>query len=669
MPALVLFLIGILFVTGAPRTAHADSGTEIRMKKGLLVFQDFQQWSNIRYNYSDSFTNLGDSKGTSSSHNLQESYNASISGALYDPHLFKAYLQAGILFDQNRNKNETSSSSGNNAKYLYNFNGVGLDESSTPFSLLSVRDIDTVNTTYSLPYTTDHTGNEIDAAFLNIWLKSRFHIARNTLDIKGGGNDSSSVSNSFSYTGENHYKDFSTTILSLTIYDQTGRESTGAEHVASANSFLLGNTTNMGPQKKYTLHTTFKLNITGTDNVPQRYLDFTETIQARLGKALNLEASYDLANTRLAGLTDEIKTSTQNSGVVTLKHRLFSSLETNLSGRASFNNMNDGTENRYAANGSMRYTKRLPADNRLTAGVSKGYEVVERRLGSANATVVDELHPGVHQGDGINLLLDSGTLRSVISVKSRNPVVTYVENIDYTVDFALGRINISAGSGARIDATGTGTDLYISYIVFKDPLISFAKNVLTASTDLGLLNYKYQIGASYTDERETLISGPPSNSLQDSRSLMAYFGGNHDIFNYRLNYQNVVAGSKAYQAIEGTGRTAWSSSSYSVSLMARDRYNKYDATTVAAGYYENMAEFSLLYIQNILSTARLTLQSNVIDIRSDIRNPRDSMSLRAVYSVELNKTTIAMSGLTAWTLYNGGTTRDDMVNIDISRKF
>jgi hypothetical protein len=89
---------------------------------------------------------------------------------------------------------------------------------------------------------------------------------------------------------------------------------------------------------------------------------------------------------------------------------------------------------------------------------------------TVNATVPitvvrDKLHSAVHQGDVISLTLGSQILQGVANVTSRNPIFTYVEGVDYTVNYVLGRIIINAGGGVRIDMDGSGTDLYVSYSV------------------------------------------------------------------------------------------------------------------------------------------------------------------------------------------------------------
>jgi hypothetical protein len=302
-------------------------------------------------------------------------------------------------------------------------------------------------------------------------------------------------------------------------------------------------------------------------------------------------------------------------------------------------------------------------------GVEKGYELVDRQLKSPTTTVLDELRPNVHQGDAIILSRGDGTLNIVVSVRSTTPLFTYVEGIDYTVNLALGRIDILSGGGARIDLSGTGMDLYISYVLSKTPLDKFTRNLLSVSSDLSLFNSQLQFGASYSEEKLTLVRGTPSDSLQNSRIGIVYLGGNYDNFNYRLSYNDYALGSQSHRAIEGTGRFRWSHYNSVLTLSAHNIYTMYAANKTVAGYNENLAELAVMYQKNILSYMNLTLQANVRDFRSDVNLNRDSLSFKLKYLVYLNKIVIQLYGQTDWTILNSLKIRDDSLRINITRYF
>lgn len=654
---------------GALGIARAEGKYEFRQQRGLLVFEEFQHWANLRYSYHDhAFTQDGN-RTSSSVHAFKESYNASLATAIYDPHLLDTTLQVGIQFDQNSSRFDGEPSSGNSATYQYHFSGTGLDRSPTPFTLLSYRDINTVESTYSLPYTSDNSGTEVDVAIRNVTVPSRFHFAHITLDTRGGGNNNSSVSNSYSYSAEHKYN-FSSTGLQLRFSDQTGGGAGSAKTSRTSNTLSITNSLAMGEQKKYSLLTWFNFQNSRTDTFPERIVELRETLVGRLGKALSLEVVYAYSDSRRTDDTGVAQESTINRGEVTLKHKLFSSLETTLNGTASSNRMEDGTEDRYSGTLGVRYVKHLSKSDVLTLGVTKVYEQVDRTIDSATVRITDELHAAVHQGDIIELSLGDTTLNAVISVKSRNPDFTYEEDRDYTVNIPFGRIEIRAGGSGRIDIDGQGMDLYITYRVTMSPVINYATDTLSVSSDLSLLDSSLHVGASYLESNQTLLGGTDLyNSLGRSRSMSVYAGGRYENYNGRITFRDVVNEKLAYRSLEGRGMATWRFGPSTFSLTSRDRYYQYDATASAAGYGENVADISLSYSRNILLNMKLNILANALDIRSDAKKTRDSMSLRAIYRIALNKSVLTLSGQSVWLLFNGGVTRDNALQVDFSRTF
>lgn len=668
MPLQVLLLILFLFLTGALERAHASDNVVVRKRQGLFVFEDFQHWSKLNYRYSDHNSNQSDA-GTSVLHTFEESYDFILGGAIKDPHFIDLSLKGGILFDQIRSRNDSVSSSNNDTKYQYNLSGIGLDRSETPFNLKSYRDINTVDTTYSSPYTTDRTGNEFDITIKNALLKSRFYIAHLTNDIKGEGYSSNSISNAYSYSADHSYKNFVSTGLNLSFSDQKGRGSSGSEEVGSSNMLNFTNQLLLGPQSKYTFLTEFNLNNSENNSVPQRSIIFRESFKAEFGRALSLNTVYSLDKSRSSNFDGKLQESTRNLGEVSLKYKLYKSIETTLNGKVSSYNQNNGTENRYSTAWMIKYFKQLPAKSQLAVYVNKSYERVERRAGSQITSIVDELHPGVHQGDSIELPLTDATLQSVVSIKSRAPIYTYVEGKDYIVNYTHGRIEIQTGSDVKIDMTGSGMDLYISYSVYKDPLITYLNNSFSVSSDLRLLNNKFLIGASYSDSQPTIVSGPDSNSLRETRTLMLYGVGNSRLLDYRLDYRNVDTGGFTYQSFEGMCKTGWNTFNSSSSLLLRNRYYLYDANSTRAGYSENTSEVVASYLRRFKWDMKLTIQANALETRSSVKPPRDTITLRTTYKIQLNDTFIDIFGMTGWTLFSGVTTRDDSVNVNVTRYF
>lgn len=665
LPLLVIVIFLLPLLSG---TAIAESFSEIKPVKGLLLFEGFQQWLNLSYNYSGTQTSLS----KSANHALEESYNASLQMALFDPHILDTTLQGSIVFDQNWNRNTSDSSasntnSGSDITYQYNFFGNGLDKSRIPFSLLSYRNINTVQNTFTSPTTTDMSGNEFGITFLNEKLKSNFRYSNNSSDTRMNGRSSNSFSNAYTYTAE-HHSTSSTTSLTAAFSDQKGGTSNGEKLTSSTNSLALNNVLIFGARQNYSLLSFLQLNNTTVDNLPTRNITFLESFGANPGRALSMNASYSLAESRSTDQIGTVQEKTRNRGELSIRHKLYESLLTELQGIVILNNENGGTENQSTVRGNAIYSKKLSPDSQMSLSVSNSYDLVDRNLSTGITTVRDELHPVVHQGDTINLALSGGTLRS-IEITSRNPIFTYVEGVDYTVNYSLGRITILTGGGVRIDMDGTGTDLYLTYSVYKDPQLKYTANMLSLISNLTLLDNQINLGASWQKTGYSVISGPATNSLQDVHSLMLYVSGSYDSTTVRVTYQNEVTGELKSQTYDGNVSTIWQTANATISLSARDSYSKYEGTSTSAAYRENTSDVVLMYTRNILTDTTLILQGNANDSRSDLRPARDSLSLRGSCQFSVNKIFFNLFAQTAWMIEKNSTSRTDSALINLIRYF
>ena len=678
MPLRIL-LIALLTLLVAWDLAHA-SDDEIREKRALLVLEDFQQWVDFKYQFEDQGSNNGNQ--SSSSHEFQETYNGNLGFSILNPHFFESSLNfsAGLEQDLFHNAGQ-GSTSGNSLRYNYQYSGSGLDKSVTPFTINSYKTTETVISPFSPSYTSNTTGNEFHLALQNIMFPSTISFSRKSLDNSGGGNDSSTTSNTFSYTAAHQYKNFSSTGLSLSLSDATGTFSGGLPQSSRAYSASLSNTLQWGEGKKYSLATQGQVYDSFTQNVPQRNTNLSEVFVDHLGKALDLQMSYTIANSStlgFAGLQTSASSAVSASspsnttstnvktGEVLLSHHLFESLTTRLKGQYSDNELLKGSEIRYSGGGDLTYVKKLPGDNHLTISAAGVHEVIDNSLGSSQLTTVDESHTAVHQGDIITLPA-TGVLENVISVRSTIPLRTYAEGPDYTVNLPLAQITIVRGG--LIDSNGLGTDLLISYTVFIDPVLKYASNTVNLNASMTFLAGKYSLGASYMDQWMNLIHGSSQNSLRDSSLRMIYFDGNLNPLTYRVSYADNVVGSLDAQTLEGSGQYIRDTGFGRFSLVGTERYSWYNATATVPAYAENATTLSLAGVRNLLTNLRLTMSTNVNDTRSDLRGARDIVSVRGSLLFVLNKMSLTFDGQSSWSFSGSTATRDDTVTIDLVRYF
>lgn len=656
MPLRIL-LIGLLTTLVACNVAHAMGDDEIRQKKALFILGDVRQSTSLRYLFSGHTAN---GIRSNSSHGFQENYNASLQANVLDPHVFNASLNFSVGLKQDLFYSGEQNSSTSAFRYSYMFSGYGLDRSATPFALNSYRSTDTVMSPYSPSYTTDSTGQELRAELRNALLPSTLKFTRTTLDNSGGGFDSSTVNNSYSYAATHHYKDFSASGLAVSLSESTGSFSGGAKEHSRAYAASLNNTLKWGEQHKYTLVSRAQVRNAVNRSVPQRNVNLSESFYDRLGKALDLQLSYFLANSSTIGFDNQQSESNLHKAEAVLSHRLFDSLTSRVAAKASSHELLAGTEYRYAGEGELDYTKKIPGDNRLDIRAAGVHEVVDSRLAGSHLSITDEVHTVPPPGEFIVLPLSGGILNRVESVRSSNTFVTYEEGVDYTVDFARGQVSIVVGRIA------TGTELRISYTVLP-PTGKYANNSIFMNARVTFLAGRYSLGGAYSQHWMNLLEGPADNTLRDSSTKRLYFSGNLNPLSYLFSYTQSLVGDLETQWFEASGQYSRDSRFGRFSLAATERYSRYGATPTAEAFTENTATCSAVYLRNLFANARLTLSADAFDSRSELRGPRDIVSLRGSLQYTLNKMSLSFDGRSQWGFSRGTTTRDDTVSFDFLR--
>jgi len=648
-------LIIVLSVIGIVNAVHAEqAGFEYRERKGLIVLEDFSQSADMLYQFNDHHSSTD--AGNSTSNALQEHYNVNLGTAILDPNIFESNLNGIIGFNQNWFNSNGGNSSSDQAQYQYLFSGTALKKSITPVSFNSSRQITTVTTQYTPAYTTDTTNNQVTALILNNFLSSRFDFARNSLDTTGGGYNSTTTSNSFSYKAENNLGKVSNTILAGNLSDQ--ETSIGNSHV---NNVSLTNSLGWGAGRKYTLLTSVRLEDAIYTGIPEKNLTFSEDFRAQLGQALSLEAAYSLVRTNTNNFQGQNSQDNEQTGDLTLRHRLFESLETVLTGKASSGELLGGTETRYSGIARMNYRKLLPDQSRMTASLSNEYEVVDRNVASSVTTVPPYTYT-VHSGDTVSLSLSGGTLnRNSVTITAQG--ITYTEGTDYTVNYDLGTIYIVPGG--RIDTQGTGEVITISYTYFLNPTLKYNDNTFTGNTNITLFNGAYSLGGSYSQQRYSDIVGATNDTLRNLRTIQLHFSGSQENSNYRILLTDSVLGDLRTDTAEGNGLYNWEN----LSLTLIERYALYGASETSVAYRENTTQCTLAYARPLYSNVQLSTTTSLMDVRSSIRKTNDYATFRASLKILLNKLTITMVGQTGWTFSGGSTTRDDSLNVNVTRYF
>lgn len=662
MPFRVL-VISLLILLVACDIARA-SDDELRQKRALLVLEDFRQWVDAKYQFIDQkYPDF-----SSSSHEFQESYNANLDTSILNSHFFNTSLLFSVGSDQSIYNNAGERSSRSDAfRYNYQFSGSGLDRSITPFNINSYRHTETVTSPFSPAYTSNTTGNEFKATLRNTFLPITVNFSRRTADNTGGSFDSSTVSDSFSLLGSHQYKDLSGTSFALTASHTTGNSVGGSSENARSYSASLSNNLRWGSGLKYSLSSVGQIYDNFDQNTPQRNVSLTETFTDHLGKALDLQASYSYSGNSSDNPSQVLTQTSVNMGEVIITHRLFDSVTTRLRGKYSDNELLNGSEIRYSAGGEVNYVKKLPGANHLTIATSALHEVIDNHVGSATISFHDIPLTGVKPGDILPLKITNGVLKTVTSVRSLDPVYTFQEGVDYTVDYVQGQLIFQ--QDGMIGRFPQGIDLLVSYNTFIDPILKYASDSYNINGGLTFQGGRYSIGAAYNSQWTTLLSGPSENSLRDSSSKMVYFNGNAEALTYRVSFTDSEMGSFSTRYLDSSGQYIKDLVIGRFAFSGTERYTWYSSNGTTPAYGENTTSLAASGVRNLTSRLRLTVSGNLYDSRSDAKSPKDMASLRANLLFVLNKTMITMDGQTSWSFSAGSVTRNDNVSIDFSRQF
>jgi hypothetical protein len=635
---------------------------EIVQPKGLFLLGDFSQWTSLTYEYNGHTS--GGSNYNINSHTFKEKYHLNTDVSVLDPHLLNLRLDGDIWLEQgNYSGGAANSGTLSNSQYRYNFLGSAFDNSVHPVSVVSFRELTEVVTPYSPRYTTDSTQNGINFAFLNEILPFWGQYMRRTIDTNGLTQDSSSTSDDFNFRVRHNLRDVSITEAYTDYYRQDVHRDFHRTTTSRNYMFSLTNTTYFDQKKQYSLSSQLQGVQGESADTPQKTLDWTEVLTCHFGTALEGLFSYRYNYDKTLGynnLDQVTRTETYNAA---LRHRLYQSLETRISGSYRHGEVLGGNETEYKGTVGAIYQKKLPSDSSILLSVTGEHEVTDRNLLGSQLTVRDQLHRNVQQGEIITLT-NTGSLENVFSVQSRNPDIWYIEGRDYRIDFTLGRIEILHG-GTIVP----GIDLYISYQFQVNPTVKYSTDTISSSGTLSLFNNRYRLWVNQLTQDQNQISGQISNvSLTNTRSLLVHADANYLYNRLSLEYSDYSANSTSYSYYEAAWQLNLPLPLSSISLRARDRYTIYDQINHRPSYAENTVDLGASYTRALFSWAQLTMAVNYFNTQGDRYN-RDYVYAKVNLQGRINKLFINLVGQSTWRDSGSLNTRDDYVRLELRRYF
>jgi len=655
-----LWIAVVLLLGSLTQGLAAGSLEEIRRQEGLFILQDFTQWAQMRYQFEDSKADTSTTSNYYSTHELKESYNASLSGAIRDPRVFSFTLLGELSFQQLWSSNSTAGSSETTGfDYQYNFNGIAYDRSWHPVTISSSRQSNTVTTPYIPSYDYVTTSNAIEVAILKN-PDARLRYERSTQDASGGTFFTNTSIDALTLSSSYNYRNFSNTTI---VGSWSNSRSTSSNQTITDSKIGLdaGNNTVWGRTGNYSLATRVKWDDESYGGVPQKELTYSELFAAQLGRALDATASYAYSYDSITNFSGQEQVLISNTAFATLRHRLFESLTTELRGDASSSELLGGTQDIYSVKAGFWYTKRLPADSQLGLGGYWKYGVTDQKLTSSDFTVRNEQHTVSQQGEYITLGT-VGVLTAVISVMSRNPDITYAEGPDYTVDKFNRQIQVV--TGGRI---APGTVLYISYIIHYDPSVRYSTVDLSANARVSLFNGRFLFTGLYFEESPTILSGQGQFILANRASL-ARFQGLEGEHTYYAEYGSNEAGPSSNWHVGGGWQFLHEFPSSRLNLSLTDTYTVYSPGGLSSGYSQNLVTWGGTYTTVFPTGVLCVVNSSVTDSRGGLTEG-DVISLGLTLRKNFNLLAVSLLGQSGWRLTGDTTLRNDYIRLEVTRYF
>lgn len=623
---------------------------EIVRHPSLLMVDDFMQMVGLGYSYL-AHSNNGVS---TSAHSFFESYGVSTTGALYDPEWVTLQLGAGLTYQQ-----ELNDTTGTSLNLQYNILATLFYNSYHPTLVTSSRTTTVVSDGYNPSYTLTRNSNQIFGSLQNSLVPMNYFYAHSTLETDRKVGNSSSSSDSFGIGFHHNLRDVSSSDLTFNM------DSDDSQGVTSRSySSYFSNSLTLDPKNRYRLSTSAGIGDTKSGLAPQRTATVSESLTARLGEALNANVSDQYSYSSTTGFDGSDQTITSNTIGGSLSHRLYRSLTTVVSGSYSEAHALGGKQNNYGGAVGLVYVKLLPGLSSLSLSGNLARNISEQNFANSQVQVPNEEHLVSAQGDQIALDF-SGQLVTVQSVTSTVPAMTYVEGIDYRVNTATGKVEILIGGGIAPNTT-----IFISYTGQVNRKLRFQTDLANATALLSMKNGRYVVGANYSENSQTALSGEATEQgLVRSR-----------VFDLRgsVNYANLSYGAE-FTYTDSTQETLtqygafWDRTTHwtdadTVRLYLRDTYTRYGGSETSRPYDLNVISATGTYNRSLYNWLRLALGLNLSDSRR-AGSATEVVIFRGGIDGTIRQLTYSLHLQTAYRVSGPFESRDDSLQFTLTRYF
>jgi len=243
-----------------------------------------------------------------------------------------------------------------------------------------------------------------------------------------------------------------------------------------------------------------------------KYVRVNETLRVEHFKNLTSNYGYSLNS-----FATRNGTTLNQTGVLSLQHRLYKNLATSIRAQGTTADLPNGSRYSYLGGINLNYNRTLPGQGRLSVNGSTRYQINDNNLTSSVIEIVDETHSApamIGTGSGFELN-NSFIIESTIEVVDTRggTRLTTQAGIDYDVMKQGDRIEIIPIPTSII--IQPGDPLLVNYSYEVAPSIRYS----TGSWSLGGgVNYGWMtFSVAHEDNNQTLLSGREGRFLNDRR--------------------------------------------------------------------------------------------------------------------------------------------------------
>jgi len=653
-------LVCLLLVL-APCSAKAEY-------KGLLLLKDFSQFLAVDYGFSGQQSMPKTGRNASSLNNsFAESYNAELEYSLLSDYIFNGHLKVALGTDQQMT---SGSSSGSGNRYSYDVDGQIFKLSPTPAYFSTRSETHHLQNPFSKGHDVTTDGYSVGASFKHKIIRLSIGYSNSTEETSGTKNDTRTQSEQLMLRASNNAKNSKSDLklfhsafsMQPLSYNGTARSSDDSYGIIGSNALTLGQS---GISLNTTVNYRERINTTLTKEI-----SLGEGFSWQLGKALTLGIGYENSTSSTSTLSKaEATAERQQGGSVSLSHRLYDSLATQLQIQGSTSDGSAGRNKLYGGSAGFAYTKKLFDADRLNLNYSHGFSVVERHLTTGMLTVLNEPLTVQLTATTPSQLQQPYVVESTVIVNDlANPLLRYDQNSDYRL------IKIGAYTGFDFAIIGSritdGQKLQVTYSYKVD-----ANENLRTSTDAGsalitFLDRVYSINANFAMTTQMNASG--QTAVSNSNSSLSYTLG--VTRNKNGTVATVVYGKNESeqlksQYVEGTFRVARKFEEGSANAQISDRHTWTGATSYnTKATSQNSLTLNVDYSRNIFTKALLTVRASY-HRSSEADRERDDIALESGFRWSEGKLLVEANGKVQYRYTDGDHALDEQLTLRLTRYF